>query len=485
MSPPAPSPARRGPTYALLVGSMATILAAVLAIPLAFGHPVPTAATGSAALVLPPGPVQDHDPRPSPPGADLALVASSPPPAGTALLASDRGITPTTITFGVILPGLGALASFGVDVSQLDPVIQRTYWDSAVARVNAAGGVDGRRLDVVYATASILSQDSMRSACRSLTEDRHVFAVANVLGITGDPVLCVTRDHATPYVGIDGEDPDAYQMSQGRLVTLEPSTTRTLSLAVDRLARLGLIRGTTVGVVHGTGPSGINGAALRARLLAAGATAVVDAPLGNEDPLLVTGEVAQAERRMQAARVDRVLLLTNAVYATVFATQADQSQYRPTYLMSDLGFATAGDSFLSNMPASFFRQALAVTTDEIGRGRAGLPESTLDLGCRLDYQRDIRTTVERDSSDDVAALASCAVVEVLTIGLNGAGPNPTRARFSSALGASGQFAVPGFGRGSLDPGRLDAADEVSVVVAQAGCQCYTTVDGFRPAPPAP
>ena len=473
----------RWPTYGLLAGSVAAILAAGLAVPAAFGHP-PTAAIATvpppARPLLPPGPPRDHDPRPAPQYATVPLVTSPAPPPGTVLTASDVGVTPTTITLGVILPGLGVIANFGIDVSQLDPKIQRTYWQSAIDRINAAGGIDGRRLVAAYTTASILSQDSMRAVCRTLTEDDKVFAVANVLGITGDPILCVTRDHATPYIGIDGEDPSAYQISQGRLVTLEPSSARTLQIFVARLSQLGLLRGRRVGVVHDTTPGEVSGAAIKAALRAAGAKSIVDGPLGNQDPLTVTGEVAAAEQRMRAAGVDTVLFFTNAVYGTVFATQAAADDYRPSYAVSDLGFATAGDAFPGNMPVPFFRQALAVATPGIGRGRARLPESPLDGGCRLSYQRFIRHTVDRDGADAVAALASCAVVQLLTMGLNGAGPNPTRAGFVAALDSAGDFAVPGFGRGLLQPGHLDAADEVLVAAGHADCQCWYAVDGYRP-----
>jgi hypothetical protein len=476
----------RWPTYGVLVGSVVAIVAAGLAIPAALGHP-PTAAVATVAApvrpLLPPGPPRDHDPRPPPAYATVPLVTSPVPPAGTVLTSSDVGVTPKTITLGIILPGLGALADFGIDVSQLDPKIQRTYWQSAIDRLNRAGGVDGRRLVAVYATASILSPDSMLAACATLTEDSKVFAVANVLGITGDPILCVTRDHATPYLGVDGEDPSAYQVSQGRLVTLEPSSTRTLAIFIGRLSQLGLVRGRRIGVLHDTGPSGVSGAAVAKALRAAGARSVVDGPLGNEDPLVVTGEVTAAEQHMRAAGVDTVIMLTNTVYGTVFATQAATDGYRPTYLMSDLAFATAGDSFIGNMPVPFFRQALAVTTTEIGRGRAGLPESSLDAGCRLDYQRFIGHQVPRDGADAVAALASCAIVQLLTMGLNASAPNPTRARFDDALDDAGEFTVPGFGRGLLQPGHLDATDDVAVAAGHADCQCWYAVDGYRPAAP--
>ena len=191
----------RWPTYALLGGSVIAILAVGLALPAAFGHP-PTAAIATVPPPVPPllpaGKPGDHDPRPPARYAGVSLVTSPAPPRGTVLAASDVGVTPTTITLGIILPGLGVIANFGIDVSQLDPKIQKTYWQSAIDRINAAGGIDGRRLVADYTTASILSQDSMRAACRTLTEDDKVFAVTNVLGITGDPILCVTRDHATP-----------------------------------------------------------------------------------------------------------------------------------------------------------------------------------------------------------------------------------------------------------------------------------------------
>lgn len=471
----------RWPTYALLIGSVVTILVGGFLLPAAVGTADrPGGAPPVPSTLVPPGPPVDHDTRPDPQYAGLALV-TSPAPAGAALAAADVGVTPEAVTIGVVLPSLGSVAAFGVDVSQLDPKIQRTYWDAAIARVNTAGGVVGRKLEVTYATGDILSADSMRAACRTLTEDHKVFAVVNVLGVSGDPILCVSKDHATPYIGIDGADPSYYQASDGRLITLEPDVGRTLALFFDRMG--GEIAGHTVGVVHPGNAPGLDGASLRATLMAHGAKAVIDGPLGDQDPLIVSGQVAGAERRMQQGGADVVVLLTNAVYGTVFATQADQGRYTPTYLMSDLGYATAGDSFLANMPASFFKRALGVTTTEVGRGRSYLPESALDAGCRHDYEHFANKLVARDSADGTAAVASCAIVQVLTMGLNAAGPNPTRAGFSAGLQHAGRFALPGFGRGLLAPGRPGVADEVSLVAGHADCQCWFAIDGVRPAGP--
>jgi hypothetical protein len=305
--------------------------------------------------------------------------------------------------------------------------------------------------------------------------------VANVLGVTGDPILCVTRDHATPYLSIGGADPSYYSLSGGRLITAEPSSARTLDLLFAHAASLKLLAGHRVGILHDSGPGGVDTTLLRRALRAAGGTVAVDGPLSGDDPLVVTGQVSAAERRMQQAGVDTVVLLTNAIYGTVFATQADQDRYSPSYLMSDLGFATAGDSFLANMPPSFFRHAVAVTTTEVGRGKASLKESTLDAGCRHDFERMAGRLAPRDGGDAVAALASCALVQLLTMGLNGSAPNPTRAAFAAALGRVGDFALPGFGRARLDGDRRDAADDVSVAAARGDCQCFDVIDGYRAA----
>ena len=379
----------------------------------------------------------------------------------------------------MILPSLGAIRRFGIDVSALDPKTQETYWNSAVARVNAAGGVDGRRLDVVFATADILSADSQRAACQSLTEDHHVFAVANELGITGDPVLCVTptirprssgstvRTQLLPAVPGAAHHPGVADHRGADHPRRPAGPTRPDPRPHDRCGAC-------------TGPGGIDGGAFRSALLAHGAKAVIDAPLGNEDALVVSGQVAEAEQRMHQAGVDTVLLLTNAVYGTIFGTQADQDRYTPTYVVTDLGSATAGDSFIANQPTSFFRQALAVTTAELGQGRSNLPEAPLDAGCRLAYQFLARRSIDRDGDDDVAALGACSIVQILTMGLNGAGPNPTRAAFVSALSGVGMFRAARLRPGYLAANRPGIADDVEVAAGHADCQCWYTVDGFRP-----
>ncbi len=76
--------------------------------------------------------------------------------------------------------------------------------------------------------------------------------------------------------------------------------------------------------------------------------------------------------------------------------------------------------------------------------------------------------------------APCSIVQILTMGLNGAGPNPTRAAFTAALSGVGMFALPAFGRGYLAANRPGIADDVEVAAGHADCQCWYAVDGFRP-----
>src|SRR5665213_1712493 len=104
----------RWSTYAWIVGSAAALLTVGLVAPLATGHAehgVSVAAPSSPPPIV----VADHDGRPAPRYGDAALVVGARPSPEVRLTASDVGVTPTTITIGVVLVGLGAVSAFGIE----------------------------------------------------------------------------------------------------------------------------------------------------------------------------------------------------------------------------------------------------------------------------------------------------------------------------------------------------------------------------------
>ena len=67
--------------------------------------------------------------------------------------------------------------------------------------VNGRGGIGGRRLLLAFRTVDILDQQTMRDACTDFAETDRVFAVTQVLGVYGDPILKCARDLRLPYPG--------------------------------------------------------------------------------------------------------------------------------------------------------------------------------------------------------------------------------------------------------------------------------------------
>jgi len=106
----------------------------------------------------------------------------------------------------------------------------------------------------VYYTVTAFGQNASATAgCKQLTETDKVFAIANILGVYGAPILCVTKDHKTPYLSVDGAVASFYRESEGRLFTAQPSTARTQLNAAARLIALGRLADKKIGVLHEDG----------------------------------------------------------------------------------------------------------------------------------------------------------------------------------------------------------------------------------------
>lgn len=69
---------------------------------------------------------------------------------------------------------LGAIADV---LPSLDHGDYQSAFEAVAASINDAGGIDGRRLELVFATLDPLDQSSASAACTRLTEDEQVFAV--------------------------------------------------------------------------------------------------------------------------------------------------------------------------------------------------------------------------------------------------------------------------------------------------------------------
>jgi ABC-type branched-subunit amino acid transport system substrate-binding protein len=166
--------------------------------------------------------------------------------------ASDVGITRDTVKLGVLIPADNSSSESETSFSDVvgDP---KKQWKAYIDEVNAKGGILGRRIVPVYREYDGLDLDAQRAACVYLTEQAKVFAIVNSGGFYGDPILCVTQQHRTPFLGQAGEALDFYQKSRGLYFSTTPNKDRVLQNMVASATRDDVFKGKTIGLLSREG----------------------------------------------------------------------------------------------------------------------------------------------------------------------------------------------------------------------------------------
>jgi len=460
---------------------LAIVLALLTLAPLAFGRSPGASPLGPGLSAPAPGAAGR---LPAGVGQEAFGPGPTPRPPGGPRTASDQGVSTGAIHLGVVLVDFGSAAALGANIdSSFRPDVQRQLYDAFLGVVNGRGGVGGRRIVADYATVDILRPDTFTAACKNLVDSRHVFAVTNVLGIYGDAILCVTREHRTPYLAVDGAADSYYSSSGGRLFTLGPSTASTVANAVDLLMASGEFKAHTVGLV-GEGDylqaDFDEAARYLARVLG---HPVPHTTISATDTFSAVRAIPQAVAKMRAAGVDYVLLATNPLFAQQFVADAVDQGYRPAYAESDFGFEMAGDSFLGALNPAYFDHAVSVTASRVGDAKAGLREPAPDRLCRATFERATGRQLDPASETYYSVLAVCDVVRLFADGVLGAGANPTRSGFAAALSALGAINLAGAGPASFRPNKFTAPHAVRLDRAILGCRCWQPIGtgAFTPA----
>jgi ABC-type branched-subunit amino acid transport system substrate-binding protein len=388
--------------------------------------------------------------------------------------ASDVGITRDAIKLGVLIPQDNSSDS-GTSFSDVvgDP---KQQWDAYVDEVNSKGGILGRRVQPVYREYDGLDLDAQRAACVYLTEQAKVFAVVNSGGFYGDPILCVTQQHKTPFIGQAGEALDFYQKSKGLYFSTTPNKDRVLQNMVASAARDGVFKGKTVGLLSREGIDAIPvDRSLKPALKAKGVTITYEARISADDSA-AQSQIPLEVQQMKSKNVDFIMLTTGLIVANVFAQQADSQRYTPQYMTSD--FASGGaDIYTIGMPASF-AGAITYTALRTGEARAGMAEPKHDADCRRTFERRTGKKLDRTGTEYSITVTACGIMRELVEGMVRAGVNPTRTLLSSALQSIGAWDVPYSGAGSWGRNKFDAPDVTRRGTWKADCRCWIPVGPF-------
>lgn len=498
----------RSRTYGTLVGVVAVMLAAGLALPAIVGErppegalstgteldldglgeaapepvttgdetPTETAAQAQAAGGTDPAaPGPGPDPASAPPAAGStdpgrAPTASRAPAGPVANTASDVGVTAETIKIGLLVP---TSSSIGSTSDQRD--VQVAEFKAFTDDINERGGIHGRTIEVVGATYDILDQDSgTRASCLKLADDEKVFAAFNTTGYGPPGALCLTREKGVPFLQGSGHPEEIYGQANGLYSSTFDNQTRNFRNMVQILHDLGAIRDQKVGVL-GTEWIGLR------REQEEGIVHTLQ-KLGYDpyvywlsgDPASSAAQVPIAVQQMRSNGVTAVMLGADFISGQSFVQEAAGQAYTPFYGAAD-PWSYSTDYVTANMPDSF-EGSITTTAWRSYDHRAGQPEPEIDADCARKFEE--AHDIDLDRADDPDALytgtlLACGVVQRFEMAAQAAGPNLTREALVEAIGNLGTIEIPfAGGPGTYRPDKLDGADYYRPQVWKASCKCW-------------
>lgn len=176
----------------------------------------------------------------------ISLILSSWTLVGAALLASGCGAgeaEPAPVTVGVAVPfaGTGVMAD------------ARRAWELVLDEVNAAGGVDGRPLEVHELDTPLENADDLQPIAdgfTALADQGHRFIISLVSGSALEPMMDAALPRGVLAMSVTSEEPSATMPEyDGLLLRGILSTDRLLTKQAEALQSLGL---RSVAIVGGT-----------------------------------------------------------------------------------------------------------------------------------------------------------------------------------------------------------------------------------------
>jgi ABC-type branched-subunit amino acid transport system substrate-binding protein len=292
----------------------------------------------------------DETPEASATGAPVttgsAPTATGPgdPTETTAALPPGRttGITDDAIKIGVLELNLqGVLGQTGAELALAQTRVGESY-EVFADDVNAAGGVNGRRIELTTYPFNPIDQASMQSACIQATEEDGNFAVIAMGGLHTSAVLCLaeTQDTLTIASGQIAEE-DLARLD-GKLFTIGMNEHRLYRGWIQALHDHGALGGKTLGIVHESTPE-VKSAFERAAIpelerLGYEIAARVELPCSQDNR--VCDQHENAVEVLKSAGVDGLLNGLQTLSNPTFIQTAVDAGYRPQYFMTPFNVAT-------------------------------------------------------------------------------------------------------------------------------------------------
>ncbi len=402
--------------------------------------------------------------------------------------ASDQGVTETEIKVAVLTADLTSLIKGGLikgvpdNAFELNQKRIRVPFDA----VNAAGGINGRKVVVEAVGWDPIDPKSFDTACQKIADGKYFMAINVGGGYNPDKVPCIT-DAKTYFVGVDALGLAGWAAVVGNALTIAPPSEISAQAAADALSKT-IAKTEKIGFLLGNNPFQIDAyAKVKKTFTAAGLTTVFDAPINtatqtggdaNKDVILTVP-------KMQAAGVTYVISMLPFTNVGNFAGEADKSGLKVKYALMDIssGMCT---TFSASQVSSVMEGAACITHwdnfryDDTGKLKVDTP---LEAKCRTEYEgiygfKTVPGSKFAGADDGTGTFIKedqsyfeCTLMQQVVIpALKAAGANLTKKTFNDAALKLGNFDVAGFSneKGSLGPDKpfiATALQQVNEAVA--------------------
>lgn len=422
------------------------------------------------------------------PSATPGSVAAPRAPTGNvtgstqARTASDRGLTPDTLTLGILATSEQTFAAVGASETKRHEDVMKPFIDE----VNAQGGINGRRVVVKVTRYDPLSPDTMQAACVEQAEDHKVFASIAQGGFFGDAEVCMATKQ-TPLLTFNSSSVHTlYEREKGWVRSTAQNKDRNAKIWIDWMLSAGLLTPQKkTGILYTDVPEDrqlvldvvipyLRSKGIPAPQLLAFSASIAQTP----------SEAQSGVLRFRSEGVQLVLPFISFLRMLVWVQQAEAAQYRPQYSASDFGVIASDVTY--NFPPAQWEGTMGITTLRTGIDPPGSkPQSQEFKDCEAAYNKGGQQLRRDDAIEFVNMLHYCKHIALFADAARRAGVNPTRRSFLEAVGDTGtwSFRVPETERLTFGPQKYDGPDLYAVVKWQSGCTpqggCYRQVRGFQ------
>lgn len=398
----------------------------------------------------------DEPETPDDEGGDDGAAVPAEPDEPVPLTATDTGVTESVIRIGAVFPDT---ALIGRDPGDLEAKFQ-----SIADAVNAAGGVNGRSIELFFRTANPLDDIAFDAVCVELTADIEVFAAIGLFPRATADCYATLNDTIVISTFAITEEQMAGYTAPGLTIVAHPA--RLVEARVAALVDAGVLAEGAQIALHGADQARDAHERYLAALEAAGIAVVADT-VGlqtGEDLTALQAEMQTFTQVWEASGAEAVMASTALNSQAVLIGYNKAGIDLPILLPEGTGVnpSLLRDRLGLDLAPLTLATALVGGADQATKYEAG-----------TDGVRECVDAFEAASGEGVAldesrnnlgpTIVACQVFDIFVQVAEAAGAELTTESFTAAAEAFGPIEVTDLAEASLGPGKFDLADSVGVV----------------------